>query len=196
MRSDRFTNKATEALQEAHAAARRSGHPEVRPLHLLLALACQPDGVVAPILQRLGADPRAVATAAKERLTAISRVEGDVDVRLSRSLTQILETSEKIAKEFKDEYLSAEHFLLALARSEGEASRILARLGASEPGILTALREVRGSSRITDPDPEDKYQALERYGRDLTAMARQGKLDPAHEFVRCGAGEARRCAEE
>ena len=178
MRGERLTIKGQEALQESLKLAGAAGHPELRALHLLVTLAKQPDGIVAPILQRVGADPRAVAAAAGERLAAAAKVQGTTEVRLSRSLNEILETAEKIAREFQDEYVSTEHMLLALARSGDEAADVLRRFGASEQAILTALREVRGASRITDQSPEEKFQALERYARDLTELARQGKLDP------------------
>jgi len=178
MRLDRMTLKAQEALQEAHRLASELGHPEVRALHLLRALTSQKEGIVSPVLQRLGTDPRAVVTAVDERLGAAPRVQGDQDVRLSRSLTGILERSQAVAGEFQDDYLSAEHMLLAIAAASDEAADVLKSLGATEQGILASLREVRGSNRVTDPNPEDKFQALERYARDLTAVARQGKLDP------------------
>jgi ATP-dependent Clp protease ATP-binding subunit ClpB len=178
MNAEQFTIKAREALQAAHALATEAGHPEVRALHLLAALCDQPGGIVAPVLQRLGADPRAVGAAARERLNAAPRVEGQQDVHVSRSLGAMLAGAEKIAKEFQDEYVSTEHMVLAIARSRDEAAEVLGRLGASEQGILDALREVRGSTRVTDPNPEEKFQALERYARDLTALAREGKLDP------------------
>jgi ATP-dependent Clp protease ATP-binding subunit ClpB len=178
MRPDRLTLKTQEALQEADALARSLGHAEVRPLHLLVALCRQGEGIVAPILQRLGADPRAVAAAAEERLSAGPRVQGAFDVRPSRSLVELLEAAQGAARELQDEYVSTEHLLLAMARSRGEAGEVLGRLGASESVLLQAMREVRGSARVTDPSPEEKFRALERYARDLTALARQGKLDP------------------
>ena len=178
MRPDRLTHKAAEALRDAHVTAGKLGHPEVRTLHLLLALARQREGIVAPTLQRLGADPRAVSEAVERSLDSAPRVEGTHDTRISRSLASVLGNAESITREFQDDFLSAEHMLLAIAGSGDEASKLLASLGASEQAILTALQEVRGSSRVTDQNPEEKFQALERYARDLTEMARQGKLDP------------------
>ncbi len=178
MRADRLTLKTQDALGEARKMALDLGHPEIRPLHLLLALARQKDGIVGPILEKLGADPRAVASDAEERLRSVARVEGDVDVALSRALSQVLQDAERAAKEFQDEYLSTEHLLLAMARGTGEAAEILRRFGATADGVLRALREVRGTAKITDQSPEEKYQALRRYARDLTELARQGKLDP------------------
>jgi ATP-dependent Clp protease ATP-binding subunit ClpB len=178
MRLDRFTIKAQEALQEAQTRTRERGHPEVRPLHLLAALVRQEGGIVGPILQRLGADPRALAAAVDDLLASTPRVAGGAEPTVSRSLGDVLTGSERIAKEFQDDYVSTEHLLLAMARAGGEAADALRRLGASEQGILAALRDVRGSARVTDQSPEEKFQALKRYARDLTEMARNGKLDP------------------
>jgi ATP-dependent Clp protease ATP-binding subunit ClpB len=175
---DRFTLKAQEALAEAQSQAREQGHPEVRPLHLLAVLATQKNGIVVPILQRLGADPRALSTQIVERLAASPKAQGDLDVGLSRESARTLELAGKIAKEFKDEYLSTEHILLAIARGKSEAAELLRSAGATEAGLLTALREIRGSNRVTDQNPEEKFQALERYARNLTEQARNGKLDP------------------
>jgi ATP-dependent Clp protease ATP-binding subunit ClpB len=133
---------------------------------------------VAPTLRKLGVDPRAVATRAREHLTSSPTVQGQAEPRVSRALGETLDGAGKIVTEFQDDYLSTEHLLLALARVRGEAADVLGTLGATEQGILAALREVRGNTRVTDAHPEDKFQALERYARDLTAMARSGKLDP------------------
>jgi ATP-dependent Clp protease ATP-binding subunit ClpB len=178
MRFDRFTIKAQEALQQAQSLATSSRHTELEPLHLLLVLTRQDEGIVGPILQRLGSDPRAVSAAAEERLSSLAQVQGDAEARASSALGRTLERAEKIAKEFQDDYLSTEHLLLALAQESGEAAETLKRFGATPDGILAALREVRGGARVSDPNPEDKYQALKRYARDLTEMARQDKLDP------------------
>jgi ATP-dependent Clp protease ATP-binding subunit ClpB len=178
MRMDRFTLKAQEALQGASTAAERHGHPEVRPLHLLLALTSQPEGIVAPILEKLGADPRAVAAKADAQIQTLPKVSGESQLAMSRALVDVLQAAEKAAREFQDEYVSTEHLLLAMVRGKGEAAEILRQLGATPDNILHALREVRGSSRVTDQNPEDKYQALARYAKDLTDLARRGKLDP------------------
>jgi len=178
MRLDRFTIKAQEALQAAQALAESGRHAEILPLHLLLALTAQSEGIVVPILERLGADPRAVAAAAEERMAAMPTVEGGSEVRSSAALGKSLESAEKISAEFQDEYLSTEHMLLAMARGRGEPAELLKRFGATPEGILASLREVRGGSRVTDPNPEEKFRALEKYSRDLTEMARRGKLDP------------------
>ncbi len=178
MRFEQLTVKAQEALQQAHRIARDRGHPEVRPLHVLVALVGQEGGIVAPILERLGADPRAVAREAEGRLATLPRVEGAAEVRIGRGLEDLWSRAEAIAREFRDSFVASEHFLLAMAGSAGEAGEILKRFGATEPGILEALRQVRGTAPITDPNPEDKYDALRRFSRDLTDLARRGKLDP------------------
>ncbi|HET9298632.1 MAG TPA: ATP-dependent chaperone ClpB [Candidatus Polarisedimenticolaceae bacterium] len=173
-----FTIKAREALQEAQTAAAAAGHPEVRPLHLLRAMVLQKDGIVRPLLDRLGVSPDAVGAAAEREIGKTGRVQGGAEPQLSRSLVELLRTAESVASEFQDEYVSTEHLLLAMSRGSGEASKILSGLNVKPEGILAALREVRGSARVTDENPEDKYQALKRYTRDLTELARKGKLDP------------------
>jgi ATP-dependent Clp protease ATP-binding subunit ClpB len=178
MRGDRITIKTQEALQEARRLATDALHAEITPLHLLLALTRQEDGIVVPILQRLGADPRAVAAAVESALGAYGRVAGDIEVGPSRELARLLDQAEAVAREFQDEYVSTEHVLLAATRGRDEAAALLRRFGATPEGVLAALRHVRGSARVDDPSPEDKYQALKRYARDLTELARAGKLDP------------------
>jgi ATP-dependent Clp protease ATP-binding subunit ClpB len=178
MRFDRMTLKAQEALQESQTLAQSHGHAEVRPLHLVLALTRQAEGIVPPILEKLGADPRAVAAAAELRLSSLPKVEGQPEIGVSRALQEVLQVAEKAAKEFQDEFVSTEHLLLAMVRGKGEAADLLKKLGATPENILHALREVRGSSRVTDQSPEDKFQALRRYAKDLTDLARRGMLDP------------------
>ena len=178
MRLDRCTLKAQDALQDAQNLARTQGHPEIRPLHLLASLARQKEGIVAPILGRLGADPRALASAADARLSELPRVQGGSELTFSRALGDLIRDAEKAVSDFQDEYLSTEHLLLAMARGGGEAAELLHRFGATSEGILAALRDLRGTARVTDQNPEDKYQALKRYARDLTEAARRGKLDP------------------
>jgi ATP-dependent Clp protease ATP-binding subunit ClpB len=178
MRYDKLTLKAQESIQEAQSLARAAGHPEVRPLHLLVALASQRDGIVPPVLEKLGADPRAVATSARGRLDTTAKVAGGADPGVSRALQDVFDGAEKAARELQDEFISTEHFLLAMIRGKGEAAEILRSLGATPENVLHALREIRGSGRVTDQNPEDKFQALEKYARDLTDLARRGKLDP------------------
>ena len=179
MRFDQLTIKAQEAVQEAQRDARARGNAELTADHLLLALLEQEDGVVVPVLQKLGADPDALAREIKSALDDGPKVSGaSADPVPARDLNRIFDRAFEIAKEFGDEYVSSEHFLLALAESSGDASRRLAKAGVKKDVLLKALKEVRGSARITDPNPEDKYQALKRYTRDLTDLARRGKIDP------------------
>ncbi len=178
MRFERLTLKAQEALQSSQELAREYGHAEMRPLHLLLALARQQEGIVVPILEKLGADPRAVAASAEGRLRSMPKVEGQAEIGASRALLDVFQVAESAAREFQDEFISTEHLLIAMVRGRGEASDILKSLGVTPDNVLHALREVRGGNRVTDQNPEDKFQALRRYAKDLTDLARRGKLDP------------------
>jgi ATP-dependent Clp protease ATP-binding subunit ClpB len=180
MRFDQLTIKAQEAVTEAQREARARGSAELTPDHLLLALLRQTDGVVAPILSKLGVNAEALAAEVEAALGRQPRVSGaSADAALSRELNRVFDRAFETAREFGDEYVSTEHLLLALADSDaGEAAKRLATAGAKKDALLRALKEVRGSSRVTDPNPEDKYQALKKYTRDLTDLARRGKIDP------------------
>ncbi len=179
MRFDQLTIKAQEAIQEAQRDARARGNAELTGDHLLLALLRQSEGVVVPILQKLGANPEALAQQIESDLEGRPKVSGaSADPLLARDLNKVFDRAFEIAKEFGDEYVSSEHFLLALAESDAETAKRLAKAGVKKDALLKALKEVRGSARITDPNPEDKYQALKRYTRDLTDLARRGKIDP------------------
>jgi len=180
MRFDQFTVKAQEAVSNAQRLAREMGHAELTADHLLQALLQQKEGIVLPILAKLGADPDAIASALDAALSRRSKVSGaSADAQVSPSLVKVFDKAFEIAHKFQDEYVSTEHLLLALADARGtEAARALSSSGATEAALLSALKEVRGSSRVTDQNPEDKYQALKKYARDLTEAARKGKLDP------------------
>jgi len=180
MRFDQLTIKAQEAVQEAQSDARARGNAELSTDHLLLALLRQDEGVVVPILQKLGVDPAALSREVETELESRPKVTGaSADAIVSPELNRAFDRAFEVAKEFGDEYVSTEHFLLALAdKSAGATGKRLTAKGASKDALLKALKEVRGSSRITDPNPEDKYQALKRYTRDLTDLARRGKIDP------------------
>jgi len=175
-----FTEKAQEAILSAQQRAEEGNHPEVTPEHLLKALAEQSDGVVPEILKKIGADPRQVASTIEAALTALPRTQGAATRGVSSRLQAVLGAAQQEAQQMKDEYVSTEHLLLALAAepSRSDAARVLKAAGASRDTVLQALQSIRGSQRVTDQNPEGKYQALERYGRDLTALARAGKLDP------------------
>ncbi len=181
MRWDRLTVKSQEALQEAMGHAERSGHPEVTSLHMLEALIAQPEGVAAAVLRKLGVDPAAIRSDLEARLGHLPRVTGQEGHQpaMGRDLARVMEGAWKILPRFKDEYVSAEHVLLAMSEAKGApASEALAAAGVTPDGLMAALKSVRGAQRVTDQDPEGKYEALKKYGRDLTDLARRGKLDP------------------
>ncbi len=175
---DRLTVKAGESIQAAASDARRRGNPEVHGVHLLSALLGQEEGIVTPILQKLGLPMdaiRADTTAAIERM---AKVEGGSDPRLSRDLNNALDVAESESRKLGDDYVSTEHLLLCLTKEKDDAGKILKKAGATLDLVREALEAVRGPHRVTDTNPEDKFQALARFSRDLTDLARRGKLDP------------------
>ena len=179
IRFDKLTVKAQEALQGTQEVASRFGNQQLEPVHLLLALVEQPEGVVPAILTRLGVSAQTVAGEAEAAIETLPKVGGTADHYLSPALKDVLDQAFKETEQFKDEFVSTEHLLLALAKKSGQPpARILSRLGVTHDAILKALVAVRGTQRVTDQNPEAKYQALERYARDLTELARRGKLDP------------------
>jgi ATP-dependent Clp protease ATP-binding subunit ClpB len=179
MRLDKFTVKAQEALQSAQALADQRTHQAIEPEHLLAALLEQREGVVGPLLAKLGARTDALRQALETELAKLPSVAGGGGQYVTERTQRILESAQAEATRLKDEYVSTEHLLVALAQErDGAAGRILAQHGVAPEGIYRALVDVRGSQRVTDPNPEDKYQALQRFGRDLTELARRGKLDP------------------
>ena len=182
MQPDRFTIKSQEALQAAQRLADERRNPQTTPEHLLAVLLEQEGGVVAPVLRKLGAEPAAVRQALGARLDALPKLTTsggrEEPAGGSTELVQILRTAETEMRELNDEYVSTEHLLLALAAHPGGAGDALRQSGASREELLKALGEVRGSHRVTDENPEDKFRALEKYGRDLTDAASEGKLDP------------------
>src|SRR5438874_608596 len=177
-RPDRLTEKTQEAIQQAQTLAQEAQHQEITPEHLLLALLQQPDGTVPPIVQQVGVDPARVASDVKAQLDRLPKVYG-AETYLGSRLRRLLDAASTEMERLKDEYLSTEHLLLAIVdEANSEGARILQRAGVTREKILEALTQVRGSSRVTDATPESKFQALEKYSRDLTALAREGKLDP------------------
>jgi ATP-dependent Clp protease ATP-binding subunit ClpB len=179
IRFEKFTVKCQEALQAAQAHASELRHSELQPEHLLLALLEQKDGVVLPVLERLSVDIPRIEKDIRTALDKLPRLETAADVRLSRDLSRVLEAAQDETAQFKDEYVSTEHMLIALATAKGQGpALLLGAHGVTREAILKALVSIRGSQKITDPNPEQKYQALERYSRDLTALAGAGKLDP------------------
>ncbi|MCU1297573.1 MAG: ATPase, partial [Acidobacteriaceae bacterium] len=180
IRWDKFTVKAQEAIQRASSLASENGNPEVMPIHLVAALLEDKEGIVPPVLEKIGIGPQAVLNEAYAEIDRLPKVSGSaVQPTMSNSMSQLLEQAFKEASNFKDEYVSTEHLLLAATHLKRDpAQALLARHGATYDAILKALTSVRGSQKVTDQNPEAKYQALERYARDLTEQARRGKLDP------------------
>lgn len=180
MRLDKLTVKAQEALQDAQSRARDRQHQAVGDLHLLSALIEQKDGVVRPLLEKLGVPLAPLIQGVEEAIGKIPRVSGtQPGAYLAPEVVQVIEDAEDRAAKLKDEYTSTEHLLVALAaQDQSPAARILKEYSVTIDGLMRALKDVRGSARVTDPNPEDKYQALARYSKDLTDLARRGKLDP------------------
>jgi len=177
MRLDKLTVKAQEALEAAQGIADEAGAGAVEPEHLLKALLDQAEGIVRPIVAKVGADPSALDAAVTDVIANAPKVTGAV-LAVGPRLTTVLNDAFKAAEKMKDAYVSTEHFLLALADDKGEAGRVLDRAGATSARIAVALEELRGGAKVTDQNPEAQFQALERYGRNLTEAAREGKLDP------------------
>src|ERR1700731_4029565 len=177
-RPDRLTEKTQEAIQQAQSLAQEAQHQEITPEHLLFALLQQQDGTVRPILQQIGVDPARVEAELKAQLDGLPKVYG-AETYLGARLRRLLDAASNQMEALKDEYLSTEHLLLAITdESNSEAAKILQRAGVTREKVLEALTKVRGSTRVTDASPESKFQVLEKYTRDLTALAREGKLDP------------------
>ena len=182
MRTDRFTQKAQQAIADAQELAEREGNPQLEVAHLLIALVDQEDGVVPAVLERLGHDRRAVLERLRAELAALPRMQGSSSqLTLSSGARKVLSDAHPIAERMRDDYVSTEHLLLAIietATSSGGTGRIVSELGLTTASVLQALTTIRGSQRVTSENPEASYEALEKYGRDLTDMARRGALDP------------------
>jgi ATP-dependent Clp protease ATP-binding subunit ClpB len=178
MNLNKFTEKAQEAVLAAQRLAEEYNHSEIRPSHLLLALLRQEGGVVPQIVRHLGANPDSLAQLLQTELQNEAKVYGSAQPGLSRALTNVTRDAEKTAERMKDDYVSTEHLLLALADSGGNAAQLLQRFGLNRDAVLQALTRIRGSQRVTSQNPESTYEALLKYGRDLTGLARKGKLDP------------------
>src|SRR5437773_1901935 len=179
-RLDKLTQEAQEALQQAQSLAEKSENQVIFPLHLLISLAEEKEGIVRPVLEKCGVHPDAIVAEARNMLQNVPKTTGgQPGMYLAQPLNQVLEHAFDEAGRFKDEFVSTEHLLLSIAEQRGDpAGQLLHRAGATHDAILKALVSVRGTQRITDQNPESKYQALERYAHDLTESARQGKLDP------------------
>lgn len=164
----KWTTKTQEAIAAAGDAARSQGHPEVTVDHVLVALMNQPDTIIPAFLTKLGVAPGMLRTKGEENLSRLPRAEGGAEPRMTRELGNVLTNADSVRKDMKDDYLSVEHLLLAMNQ----------RIGIGSEEMMSALREVRGSHRVTSPNPEQQFAALEKYGQDLTARAREGKIDP------------------
>jgi ATP-dependent Clp protease ATP-binding subunit ClpB len=175
---NKLTLKSQEALSEAQRLAGELNHQQIESAHLLAALISQSDGVVLPLLQKMGIAPRSVRVALDTVLERLPKVYGAVESYMSSGFRSVLSAAFGQAEELGDSYVSTEHLLLALLAQRDDTARVLAQAGLDRAKVLAALKEIRGSQRVTDPTPEDRYQALERFGRDLTEAARRGKLDP------------------
>ena len=178
MRFDRFTIKSQELIQSAQTLASTHGNQQIEPVHLLASMLDEKEGVARSVFKRLGVSGDSIANAAVKAIDRLPKVSGG-DVYLSSAAKAVLEAAFAEAGKMKDEYTSIEHILLAMCdKQAGEASRILNASGVNRDAILKVLMEIRGNQRITDPNPEEKYEALKKFSRDLTDMARSGKLDP------------------
>ena len=180
MDASKFTTRSQQAINAAIEKAASSGHAQVEAVHLVDALVRQPEGIIAPLLQAVGAQPTAVESAVRAELTKLRTVSGSSVAAPSyaRAALQVLTKAAEIAEEMNDDYISAEHLLIALATVASPAATVLSGLGATPDALRAALTSVRGSARVTTQDPEGTYQALEKYAVDLTDAARAGKLDP------------------
>ncbi len=175
---EQFTQKSQRAVQQTQQLAESKQHSELKPAHLLAALLDQEDGIVPRLIQRMGQDPGQIRGDLEDHLDSQPSVRGDTQLQLSRELNEVFQSAQNEAESMGDEYVSTEHLLLAVLDSGGEAARILNQAGVNRERVTDALDDVRGSQNVTDPNPEDKYEVLEKYGRDLTEMAREGEIDP------------------
>src|SRR5213075_2210232 len=179
MRIDRYTQKMQEALQAAQDLASQLNNSEITNEHFLSALLGQSDGIARPLLEKIGANIDQLQERLRAELERRPKIHGSAaDLQVSNELRTVLDGAEKEMSKLKDEFTSAEHYLLALAGENNPAAKALKDLGATRDKIMRGLQQVRGSQRVTDQNPEGKYQTLEKYGRDLTEMARRGKIDP------------------
>src|SRR6059036_3354997 len=175
---NKLTEKSQEALVAAQQRAREEGHAQIDVEHIAAALVDQPGGIVPSVLTALGVQPAQLSTALATELERQPKVSGDVQIGASARLGRVLQSAQKEAEALGDEYVSTEHLLLAMTADNGYTGQALKRLGVTHERVLSALKDVRGNQRVTDANPEGKYQSLEKYGRDLTELARKGKIDP------------------
>ena len=178
MRLDKFTLKSQEAVQQAVELARKSSHQGITPMHLLSVLLNESEGLIRPLLERIGVDRRVLASRVVGELDKLPSVSGTPsEPYLTPQLQGVFDDAAEQARRMQDEYVSVEHLFIALLK-DTDTGGLLRDAGVTDEEVLSALRQIRGGRRVTDQNPEDKYEALKRYGRDLVEMARQGKLDP------------------
>lgn len=177
-RPDKLTVKAQEAVQSAQQQAESQGHPQLTPLHLLKALLDEQQGIVRPLLEKIGIQVAQLRSIVEADLGKLPRSSGGGNVGASPAVMQVLEKAQQQADAMKDAFVSTEHLLIALTQVDDQAQRVLKLNGVTESDILNALKTVRGAQQVTDQNPEDKYQALEKYGKDLVSLAKAGKIDP------------------
>ncbi len=175
---NKLTTKSQQALIESKTQAQTRNHAQILPAHLMAAILGQPEGLTYPLLDALGVQPAQLRKRLEEILDGLPKVYGGEEPGMSRELSRVLEAADRFREDFKDDYLSVEHLVLALTESEDPVGEVLRSLGVTKGATLEALMRLRGNQRVTSPDPEATFQALEQYGRDLTEAARQGKLDP------------------
>ena len=190
MDHEKLTIKAQEALNEASSIAQKADHSQIETAHLLLALLRQDEGIAAPIVEKIGANPDLLISSAVDLISNLPKIYGEAaQIFFSSAASRILAKAETEAASLKDEFVSTEHILIAIAAGEGEAANLLRKAGVTKNAILGALKQVRGNTRVTDQNPEVKYQVLDKYCRDLTALAKQEKIDPVigrdEEIRRC-----------
>ena len=177
MKLDRLTLKAQEALQSAQAIARRRDHQQVDVEHVLAALLEQTDGIVLPVLRKIGANVELLRSRLDEALAKLPKVQGG-ETYLAQRLAKALDRAEDLARKLGDEYVSTEHILASIAEEKTGAGDALQSVGVTKDRVLSVVKELRGGTRVTSENPEASFQALEKYGKDLTQLARLGKLDP------------------
>ena len=177
MNNEQFTLKANQAIQDTIGLARQNGNQEIVPLHLVLAILSVPENIVSETIKKIGVDLGQLQGALGKELASLPKVQG-AEPYMGNAVKKAVSAAGAIAGQFRDEYVSTEHLFLAIVDLNETAARALKRLGIGRDVFLKALMEIRGSQTITDPNPEEKFQALKRYGRDLVQLARDGKLDP------------------
>jgi ATP-dependent Clp protease ATP-binding subunit ClpB len=178
MHPEKLTTKSQEAIRSALGLAGRRGNPEIIPEQILLAAIQQSEGIAAPLLERAGADLSALSTDLEARAEGLPQVSGGGDPSFGRRVTQLITRAEDQAKKLKDDYVSVEHLVLAAASGDSALEAVFLKHKLSYDKLLGALSQIRGSQRVTDQDPEGKFQALDKYTRDLTDLARRQKIDP------------------